>query len=301
MKRSFILGIQLVILLTGKAVQSQGEGDKYMQASLKMLLEVRSVECEIRVETFVDGKEYTSRGNYAEQALQRATPNSFMRSVFRLEINFPMNSAAHDTEPNRMTLVCHASTDGETHRVEQYTFVEGVKSFGMIDLKKLEERLKETQREVFFSQVSEVRNLGGLAGMMRQIHRFYEFSPATQEILQGDEAVSALKLTGTLRSMHRKELLTQFGGLDKKGQYPPGFPSDIEVWLGRHNDFPYRIRYLRRDTDESEPRNLLLQESFFNVVLNGATIPDSKFSLLTPPEDVFQRDDTDNFIKSLGL
>jgi len=301
MRCPLIFGTLLVCFAGGKAVQAQGEGDKYIQASLTMLQAVRTIESDLRVETFVDGKEYSARGHYAEQALSRAAPNSFLRSVFRLEINFPMSSAAHDAEPNRMTLVCHASEDGETHRVERYTFVEGAKSFYVIDLKRLEERLKETHREIFFSQVSEVRNLGGLAGMMRQIHRFYEFSPAAQETLQGDEAVPALKLIGTLRTMHHKELLIRFGGLNKKGQYPPGFPSDIEVWLGRHNDFPYRIRYLRRDSEKSEQRELVLQETFFNVELNGAPIPESRFSRLTPPEDIFEQDDTDNFFRALGL
>ena len=137
---------------------------------------------------------------------------------------------------------------------------------------------------------------------MRQISRFYEFSAPTQENLQDEEAIPTWKLTGTLRSIYHKELLKQFGGLDKKGQYPADFPSDIEVWLGRHNDFPYKIRYLRRISEKSSQRVLLFQESFYKVNVNGTPIPASKFAPLTPPEDVLSvQDNTEDFIKILGL
>jgi hypothetical protein len=268
-----------------------------------MLLAMRSLECDLRIESIVSGKEYTARGHYAEQALPQVLPNSFLRSLYRLEIYFSMNSPmTRGAEPNRMTLVCCASEDGRTYQIEQYTSVEGEQSFTTIDLKTLEDRLKATNREIFFSQVSEVRNLGGLAGTMRQIQRFYEFSPPRQEELHDEETVPALKLTGTLRSVHRKALLTQFGGLDKKGQYPPDFPSDVELWLGRHNDFPYKVRYLRRTSEKSEQKALLFQESFYKVVLNGPAIPASRFDPLKVPDGVFNKqDETENFIKTLGL
>ena len=293
----------LVILSTGGNVVAQGDGDRYVQASLKRLLSWRTIECDLRMETMVSGKEYAARGHYNEQALLQASPDSFFRSQYRLEILFSMNPpTTADSEPNRLTLVCYASEDGEVHQIDRCTIIEGEKEFSIIDLKRLEQRLKETNREVFFQHVSEVRNLGGLAGMMRQIHRFYEFSKLEQEELHDEEKVSALKLTGTLRSIPRKELLTRFGGLGKKGEYPSGFPSDIELWLGRHNDFPYKVRYLRRSSEKSESTELLFQESFYRVVLNGPPIPNSRFAPLTIPEGIFrEKDDTDNFIKALGL
>jgi hypothetical protein len=299
-KKSFtVLVMFWGIFTTENVALSQGEGDKYVQDSLKMLLSVQTVECDLRIETFVDGKEYTARGRYEEQALPRTTPHPFLRSMYRLEINFPM---ANDSEPNRMTLVCHPSEDRERNQIERYTFIEGDKSFSTIDLTKLEERLKAVNKETVFAQVSEVRNLGGLAGTMRQISRFYEFSAPTQENLQDEEAVPTWKLTGTIRGILHKELLARFGGLDKKGRYPADFPSDIEIWIGRHNDFPYKIRYLCRISEMSRRKELVLQESFYKVNLNGTPLPASRFAPLNPPEDVFSDpDDTDNFIKSLGL
>ena len=298
-----IFGTLLGILSAGGIVCAQGAGDKHVQDSLKMLLAMQTVECDIRIEIFVDGNEkgYVARGHYAEQVLPRATPNTFLRSMYRLELNF-WNPMTSDAEPNRLTLVCLAYEDGDRHRIEWRTSIEGETETKMIDLKKLEDRLKQTKNEVFFSQVSEVRNLGGLAGMMRQISRFYEFSSPTQENLQDEETIPAWKLTGTLKNIHHQDLLKRFGGLNKKGQYPADFPSDVEIWLGRHNEFPYKIRYLRRTSEKSEQKKVLFQESFYKVMPNGPPIPAAKFAPLTVSEDVFSMpDDTDNFIKKLGL
>jgi len=303
-KKSFaIVALVWGILTTDHVAFAQGAGDKYVLDSLKTLLAARTIESDIRIETYVDGKAYAAWGRYEEQALPKATPGAFLRSMYQLDIYFSMTSpTANDSEPNRMTLVCHPSEDKDTNQIRCYTHVEGVKSFSTIDLAKLEGRLISANKEAVFAQVSEVRNLGGLAGMMRQISRFYEFVAPTQENLQDEEAVPTWKLTGTLRSIYHKQLLSQFGGLDKRGRYPVDFPSDVEVWIGRHNDFPYKIRYLRRISEASPPKEPLFQESFYKVNLNGTPISSSKFAPLTPPVDFFSiQDDTDRFIKSLGL
>ena len=297
----------LLILVAHSTAFAQGEGDEYVSDSLKRLLTVNTIECDIRIETFVDGKEYAASGLYKEQVLPRMVlgqPSPFLRSMywldifFRPSINTPMASTA---EPNRMTLVCRPGTNGERSQVECRISIEGNQSFSTIDLTRLERRLRETNRELFFTQVSEVRNLGGLAGKMRQISRFYEFSFSIQENLQDGETIPTLKLTGKLRGFLHAEMLARFGGLDERGHYPADFPSDIELWLGRHNEFPYKIRYLRRISENSEQKELLVQESFSNVVLNGTPIPVSKFAPLIPPEGVSVVDETDDFIRELGL
>ena len=299
--KKLIIFSALLGSVTIDVTNAQSVGDGHVQRSLSALLAARTIECDIRIETLVDGREYAAWGNYAEQTLPQATPHSFLRSVYRLEINFSRNALpASDAELNQMTLVCYE--DGGRLQIDRYSAIEGVQSGSTIDVNRIEERLRAAKREIFFSQASEVRNLGGLAGMMRQIIRFYEFSPPTQENLQDGEVIPTLKLTGTLRGIHRKELLTRFGGLDKNDHYPKDFPSDMEIWLGRHNDFPYKIRYLRRISEKSEQKTLLFQESFYKVALNGTPISPSKFASLPFPEDVFSvPDDTENVIKALGL
>ena len=290
--------------LLGGAVYAQNEGDKYVLDSLKMLLTANTIECDILLETYVDGKEYTARGRYEEQALPKNAPDSFLRSMYRLEINFPMNtSTANDSEPNRMTLVCSPSETPDKNLITQYSFIEGTQEFSTIDLTRLERRLQSaSNKKAVFAQISEVRHLGGLAGTLRQISRFYEFSAPTQDKLQDEETVATWKLTGTLRSIYHTDLLKQFGGLDKNGHYPADFPSDIEVWLGRHNDFPYKIRFLRRTSEKTSQKKPLFQESFYKVNVNGPPIPASKFAPLTPPDGILRvQDETANVLKTLGL
>ena len=303
-KSPIILGTLLLIFTAGGTAFAQGEGNRFVSGSLNMLLAVHTVECEIRIVTLVNSHEYVAGGRYEEQALPRPAPGQpapFLRSMHRLDIWFPGSvRTASNAEPNRMTLVCHPATEREGSQVKRYSHVEGIKSFSVIDLTRLEERLRVTNRELFFAQVNEVRNLGGLAGMMRQIDRFYEFSSPTQENLQEEETIPVWKLTGRLRSVRHGDLLQQFGGLDKRGNYPADFPSDIELYLGRHDDFPYKIRYLRRISEQSEQKVLLFQETFFNVVLNGPPIDSTRF-VLHPPDDVMGVDATDRFIRELEL
>ena len=289
--------------MTGSIAFAQGEGDRHIQNSLTRLLAAHTIEGDIRIETFVDGREYIARGRYEEQALPRVSQGTFLRSMYRLEITFLMNTPmAGNTEPNRMTLVCHLSEHGGRNEITRYTSVEGVQSFSTIDLTRLEERLRAANLATVFAQVSEVRNLGGLAGAMRQIGRFYEFTAPTQEMLQDEEPVATWKLTGTLRSIYHNELLSRFGGLDRRGRYPSDFPSDIEIWIGRHNDFPYKVRYLRRISENSSQKELLYQETFFNVILNGTPLPAARFAPLTIPHGILTvQDNTDVFIRTLGL
>ena len=294
------LFVACLFLAFGTAAVAQNEGDKHILDSLQMLLTARTIESDIRIETYVNGNKHTAEGSYAEQALPQAAPGTFLRSMYRREIII-RNSSPHNSKPNRMTLVCHPSEERERNLITRYVCIESVESFGTVDLTRVEERRKAANRGMAFAVNSEVRNWGGLAGMMRQISRLYEFAAPTQENVQEEETVSTWKLTGTLKGIYHDELLEQFGGLAKKGQYPTDFPSDIEIWLGRHNDFPYKIRYLRRVSEKSSHKELLYQESFFKVNVNGVPIPATKFAPLTPPEDVPVQDETENFIQALGL
>ena len=303
LKDIFITWGAFWIMTVGSAVFAQGDGDQYVLDSQKILLAMQTIESDLRIETFVDGKAYTSIGRYEEQALSNTTPNTFLRSMYRLEVYFSMNSPMpNDSEPNRMTLVCHPSEETGKNQITRYTSIEGVKSFSTVNLTTVERRFQAANREAMFAQISEVKNWGGLSGMMRQICRFYKFSTPTQETLHDEQPILTWKLTGAMQNIHIKELLPRFGDLDKEGRYPADFPSDVEIWLGQHDYFPYRIRYLRRTSEKSTPKQLLFQESFYKVTLNGTPLPASKFAPLTPPEGVFSvQDDTENFIRVLGL
>ncbi|MDR1963624.1 MAG: hypothetical protein LBQ50_07575 [Planctomycetaceae bacterium] len=278
-----------------------------MKQSIDRILSLKTIESDIRMDVHVDGVEYSARGRYEEQALPKALAGNFLRSMYRLDIHFLTNiPTAPGSEPNRMTVVCHLSEDREQNQIWQYRSIEGEKSFNIIKIAPVENAIKQSKKEPRFTQISEVRNLGGLAGQLRQIDRFYEFStPAQTETFEEDGSIVVWKIAGVLRQAYFEDLLKQFGGLDKKKKYPPDFPSDIEIWIGSHDGFPYKIRYLNRSSEKSVKRFLLLQSTYFNVILDGEEIPSVRFATFEQGEHLegvfgFQ-DITAAFIKSLGL
>ncbi|MDR2115184.1 MAG: hypothetical protein LBP87_02260 [Planctomycetaceae bacterium] len=282
-------------------------GGKYLKQSIDRILSIKTIESDIRMDVYVDDVEYSARGRYEEQALPKPLAGEFLRSMYRLDINFLTNvPASPGSEPNRMTVVCHLSEDREQNQIWQYTSIEGEKTFNIIKISPVENAIKQSKKEPRFTQISEVRNLGGLAGQLRQIDRFYEFvAPAQPETLEEDDSILVWKITGTIRLNYFDDLIKQFGGLDKKKRYPQDFPSDIEIWIGRNDGFPYKIRYLNRPSEKSSKRTLLLQSSYFNVILDGEAIPSVRFATFEQGEyldGVFGfQDITASFIQSLGL
>ncbi|MDR0338318.1 MAG: hypothetical protein LBI18_14675 [Planctomycetaceae bacterium] len=282
-------------------------GGKYLQQSINRILTLKTIESDIRMDVRVDGVEYSARGRYEEQALPKPLAGEFLRSMYRLDINFLTNiPAVPGSEPNRMTVVCHLSEDREQNQIWQYISIEGEKAFNIIKISPVENAIRKSKREPRFSQISEVRNLGGLAGQLRQIDRFYEFTtPAQPEMLEEGGSFVVWKIAGVIRPSYFDSLMNQFGGLGKKKKYPLDFPSDVEIWIGRQDGFPYKIRYLNRPSEKSVKRSLLLQSSYFNVILDGEEIPVIRFAAFEQGEHLegvfgFQ-DVTASFIQSLGL
>ncbi|MDR2441041.1 MAG: hypothetical protein LBE12_16900 [Planctomycetaceae bacterium] len=293
--------------LFAKDDTTANRGEKYLKQSIDRILSIKTIESDIRMNVYVDGNEYSARGRYEEQAIPKPLAGEFLRSMYRLDINFLTNvPTAPGSEPNRMTVVCHLSEDREQNQIWQYLSIEGEKTFNIIKISPVENAIKRSKKEPRFTQISEVRNLGGLAGQLRQIDRFYEFIvPALPETLEEDSSIVVWKITGVVRPNYFDSLIGQFGGLDKKKKYPPNFPSDVEIWIGRNDGFPYKIRYLNRPSEKSTKRSLLLQSSYFNVILDGEEIPAVRFATFDQGEyleGVFGfQDITASFIQSLGL
>ncbi|MDR1270583.1 MAG: hypothetical protein LBK82_13760, partial [Planctomycetaceae bacterium] len=240
------------INIVAKEDAESDSGGKYLKQSIDRILMLKTIESDIRMDVQVDGIEYSARGRYEEQALPKPLAGEFLRSMYRLDINFLTNvPAVPGSEPNRMTVVCHLSEDREQNQIWQYMSIEGEKTFNIIKISPVENAIKQSKKEPRFTQISEVRNLGGLAGQLRQIDRFYEFlTPAQAETLEEGESIAVWKITGVIRPTYFDSLIKQFGGLDKKKRFPPVFPSDIEIWIGRNDGFPYKIRYLNRPSEK---------------------------------------------------
>lgn len=297
------------VLLFAHVSMAIEDAESLIERSAERLASLKTIECNLRMDVWVDGIEFSARGRYEEQIVKHVAPNDFLRSMYRLDVNFLSDAPlAPGTDPNRMTIVCHISSeDRAKSQVWQYRSIEGKKDLSIIRLSKLEEAIgkKKNDRQPLF--VSGVRDLGGIYASVKQIEQYYEFKESPQSVtLDGQGGMAVWKLNGTLRKEHYEKLLEKFGGLGKKKRLPSGFPSDIELWIGQDDLFPYKILYLSRPTEGSKKKIPVLQTSWFDIILNGEEIDPGNFALFNEngeyPEGVFHlRDDTQKFINSLGL
>ncbi len=276
-----------------------------LDQSIAAIQSHQTIECNLRMSVWVDGIEYASRGRYEEQAVSAGTPNNFLRSMYRLDINDISDvSLTPGTDPNRMTVVCHVAANRENSQIWQYKSVEGQKSLRFIRTNPLETAIRNSKKRTDLSCIAEVENLGGLAGTLKQIARLYEFTAEPVEDQEAD--MSVWKWTGTLRKERYDVLLKQFGGLGKKNALPSDFPSDIEVHIGQGDAFPYKITFLNRPYEDSKKRTPLSETTYFDVILNGEPIPAGNFPPFSEngrrPEGLFNfQDDTNLTIRALGL
>ena len=258
------------------------------------------------MDVYVLGKEHTARGKYEEQRLANPPPGDFQRSMYRLDLNFVMDAPTlPGVEPNRLTIVCYPKPEREMGRLWRYTSIEGEKSVRYVQLASLEDAVRRTNKQSLVGSVGETKNLGGLTGTLKQIARFYEFAdPPKEAVMEGGESQPVWKIVGTLRPGFWERMIQTFGGLERKTfNYPRQMPTDIEIYIGRDDAFPYKIEYQNRPQEDSPKRTLLTRIVYFDVSLNGEPIPEFKFSAFDKgelPEGVLQADDeTDQVIGTL--
>lgn len=281
-------------------------GNFILEQSIKSILLLKTIKTDIRMDIVVEGAEFSARGRYEEQIFPKAAAGSFLRSMYRLDVNFLSDvPVAPDSEPNRMTLVCHLDENRAKNQIWQYTSIEGKKSFDIIRVSSLEDAIKRSKKELLFGPVSSVKNLGGLAAQLRQLAYFYDFKMLKSEEKNGTPAENVWKITGSIKPELFEKTIARFGGVNEKKQYPSDFPSDTEIWFGKDDFFPHKIIYHNRPSEQSPKRVLLYQASYFNVELNGREIPASQFSTFEQgeyPDGVFGFTDiTTAVIRSLGL
>lgn len=286
---------------------SQQNGKNLFSNAIAKTLSRNTIECKIRLDIVVDGVEFSARGNYEEQVVSGGRSGDFQRTMFRQDLNFQMDTpSVPGTEPNRMTSVCHASLDRQRGRVWQYRSIEGEKTLRYIRLAVVEDAVRRSRKSDLFKTAGEVWNFGGIVGSMRQIEQFYEMDgPVEETEFTAGEKMSGWKISGSLKKSHFDRMLDAMGGLGKKGKYPSDLPSDIEIYVGKNDLFPYKIRYLNRNSEESSPGRSLMEITYFDVLLDGDPILEYRFATFDKgelPEGVFRMEDiTTSFIQNLRL
>lgn len=166
--------------------------------------------------------------------------------------------------------------------------------------------MRQSPKKVQFRTTGEVWNFGGIVGTLRQIEQFYEIVGEAEEVeWTSGEKGTAWKISGTLKKSHFDRILGAMGGVGKKGRYPSNLPSDIEIYIGKNDMFPYKIRYLNRKTEQSPPSHMLMELTYFDVLLDGDPILEYRFTTFDNgelPEGVFRMEDiTTSFIQNLRL
>jgi len=302
---AFCFGFLFSNSLVAQPGTDPSRAERLLNAVLVNVQTLRNIEAGVRMDVYVMGKEYTVRGKYEEQRLSNPPPGDFQRSMYRLDLNFVLDAPMDpNTEPNRLTMICHPLPDRESGRFWQYTSIEGEKTLKYISLAKLEDAVRQKGKQATIGSVGDVKNLGGLSGTLKQISQFYEFTESPKETVSDSRSV--WKVVGSLRPEYRESMIKSFGGLERKtSNYPRQMPTDIEIDIGRDDAFPYRIEYQNRPQDYSPKITVLTRIVYFDVSLNDEPIPEFKFSAFDKgdlPKGVFRHeDDTVRMIRSLGL
>ncbi|MDR0391320.1 MAG: hypothetical protein LBH59_05405 [Planctomycetaceae bacterium] len=305
-------------------------GAVVLKRSIDTISRFIRVECNMRISTFVDGSEFAADGKYEEQAVNsvgleenknreiagaiapKNQLSEFQRTMFRQELNFTVDKL--QTEPDRIILVCYPDkNDSKNGNIWQFRSINGIKTLNQINIDVVEAAIKRSRNinngvvgadSRMFTQVGMLCNVGGIAGVLGQIDRFYEFGelPKVETI----NNAKTLKLAGTMRRAYLDILLKKHGAsdTDKNNRYPSNLPCDIEVYIGINDSFPHKIRYLNRKTEKAKPNNLLSEINYNNIIINGDPIPEHHFSTFQNevPAGVSKIDSsTEQYIKSLGL
>lgn len=281
---------------------NEKNGAIILQKSIHSIMSLKTIECSLRLNIVVDGIEYQARGKYEEQTLLQPVSN-FQRSVFRQDVYFPMDMPSKPgDEANRMTIICHCSKDRQNGRIWVYKSIEGEKTLQFIRLAALEDAINRSEMQKILPTVGSAQKLGGLAGTLQEISNTYDFQEqAEQTVLDDANKTPVWKIKGMLKKVHFDRLINAWGGLKKKDQYPVELASDIEVHLGRNDFFPYKIRYLNRNSEKTEPNRIVSEVTYFDIMLNGEEIPEYRFTAFKQ-DGVFNfQDVTDHYIWSLGL
>ncbi|MGL4595687.1 MAG: hypothetical protein ACRCUY_13265 [Thermoguttaceae bacterium] len=274
-------------------------GGELLLESILRFTEIETIESSVNVTVLVDKIEFTAQGKYEEQGTTKTS--GLFRSMYRFDLNFLMEGPAiPGAEPNRMTIVCNITEDREKDRIWKYRSIEGTRTLSFVRVAPIEAAM--IQQKPTPKSLTELPFLGGIAGMLRQVDRVYEFKESPKLVSVGN-SIPVWKLTGQIRPT----ILQQWAGKPELSEIPEDkwpftAPTHIEIYLGQKDYFPHQIDYFNR-LNGVEKGGLLLRTTYSDVILNGNPISASRFRIFDKgetPDGVYKAiDETDVFIRSL--
>lgn len=251
------------------------------------------IQTNVRVEVQAAGETETlvAQGKYIEQKNNDTSSTMVGQPMFRLDLKFPpVSTAIVGAEANEMTIVCNARS------VSHYTAIEGEKRLERIVVKDLDQAIRESKTISLPYSISGIGGLGGLAGMVKKLPAYYDFpEPPQAFVLEGKEPLAIWKLSGKLKAEWQKNL-------QQAQNQPQQIPTEIEIFLGRDDLFPYRIHYSSLSGAKS-PSVPVAKIVFSDILFGGEVAPLFRFETFERdlPQGVVLEDVTENYLRSLGI
>jgi len=264
-------------------------GQALLEHAILRLESRRSVSAKIRHSVDLFGQKPVGSGLY----LERRSPRELQ---FRLEIRIQLGD-----DPSSLLHVC----DGRY--LWMYRKLGDSESLSRIDVARVQRALEESGDMGRMASIGQWPGLGGLPRLLRGLYAAFEFTSVEETRLAAQLPV--WKLRGEWRKEKLARLLPEHKDAVKKGklvnlsQLPEHLPDHVLVFLGRTDEFPYRIEYRRRKARPgkgegiSEDRSLVVME-LFEVDLNAPIHP-TRF--LYAPGDLEYADETRRFLEEQGL
>ena len=272
---------------------NSGETDSLYREMLSSVEGAISISASVRQQIRMFDQEYTASGEYYELKTTELRGKGAVR--FRLDMNVQALADAKEDHPgNSLTIVC----DKTYNNIYRHFSVEGENRWEKIEIKRLLEAIEKQGRSDIPTEVGSMFGLGGLAGMLREMRKQYDFNvnPVTTQIQEKKSTMAVRKIQGRLKPEIVTALTAEVSG--KKQPIPKHTPTTIDIFIGVDDRFPYRFDYFwTADGSEStgEPFASLL---FYNLILHDRNISETIFDYL-PPGNISPVDVTDQVMNQM--
>lgn len=275
---------------TSEEATSQTQAQSLLAHAIVTLERHRSVVARIRQSVDLFGHKPVGTGIYLEQRSQQGV---LLRMSLRIQVGDQTSSLLH---------VC----DGRD--LWQYRNLSGKETLTRIDVARVRRALGESSSIDRLDGIGNWIGLGGMPKLLRGLYGNFDFTLLGNTSLTGQVPVAVWKLQGQWKPEKLMELLpdqetaVREGRPLNLGKLPLPVPHQVVLYLGRADEFPYRVEYLRSEPDTengNSPRGRAINTiEFIEVNLNTPIHP-SRF--VYNPGDLEDVDETGHFLKSLGL
>ncbi len=261
-------------------------GQSLLEHAILTLESRRSVSANIVYHLNLFGQRPVGQGVYLEQRSERGV-------LLRYESRFQLAG-----EPSSLLQVC----DGRYLWV--YRKLGDEETLSQVDLRRVQQELEATGNLDKIVAVGWWPGLGGIPRLLRQLHDYLQFGPVEEDQLDDRNGpVPVWKLRGRWKPERLAESLpdrkTKAAERLGPGVLPGHVPDRVVLYLGKTDEFPYRIEYRRRASGAKDAADRPLLTMQLHTVHLNATVHPTHF--LYNPGDLECVDRTIPFLKELGL